>query len=711
MSQLAALYDERTANFSTSSATYVDAGSPTILNTDLTPGREYLIIARGECHRNIATTTSIGGVRMLHGSTPFDGSELLFGGSTLTTDLSNVLYYYMTVWAAVAGEDLKLQVKGDGTNTSGIRYCSLVAIPLGSDVGLTKNTDYFFNEDTADLTLTTTLTTGGTITWTPGTAGQKWLVLGHGAVEADVANADLFESRLDRIGEASAGWSVQMVGRAAGVCNLYPHMWIGTLGAVSQTWREMARRTASTGSTAVRRRSAVFALNLDKFDVRDSSFTDTKTDLSATAYGSALEAVNPTQLVAGGKVLLLASGVYEASGDTASRYIQARAQLDDADPWSGYTGQGYRFYYPGTGVAGQHQPYFFMALNSAMSAGAHGLDLDASVSAAASGRGMKFRRDLYLSLDVAPPAPPSGGPTTSSPRKNEQIMYQSDYSPNRRRVVIGPLVDATDGVTPEAGETGGIPQISKNGGAYASAPALSAIDASLGLYYTQLTQAQLDTLGSLAVTYKSAATARFGPIVLPVEECPWLWDGPLTGATTNTFTLGTGDVAPPTSIPAGSIIRVVGGTGVGQSAMVSSYTSPTGTLEPNVNWTTTPDATSKVVILPGLPPVTPDANVKSVDGSTAAATGLKEGAEAITTFLIVSGTNTTTVISTDLPTTVGGSPANVDQWKGRGIIGKSGRSLGDEAEILAAANVGGVIQLTVSTLAIAPAVGTKFVMT
>jgi hypothetical protein len=718
VSQLPYAYDERLTDNSAASSTYADVASPIIAAADLTPGRKYLILARAEIHR-YAIVTSAGGIRMCHGSgaTTFGGSEVLYSQLGSSSPTTNGWYFYMTVWTAVAGEDVKIQIKGDGSNALGYRWASLVAIPLGSDLGLTENVDWFYAEDPTDIVLTGTLQDGAQITFTPGVAAQDWLILALSNIDSDTTATDMYLSRLAESGGATANWDVQVAGRNANNKYMLPHMQIVTLGAVSQTFKEQSRRVGATAATAQRFHSAVFAIRLNAFDARSWGSTDAKVDVTdATVFGTLVGTTGATQVVNNGAALVLGYFVYEATPTQVSLgWVYGRTQLDNVDEFStdgvtsDYTAAAYRCYYPAANVTGQMVPYLHMSVIPSVPAGAHTLDVDASTGAAAAGRGVKFRRLLYLSLDVVPPSGPSV--VSASPRKNEQIMYQNDYSPNRRRVILGPLVDATDGITPETGEVGGVPQFSKNGAAYGSAPALAALDNTKGTYYSQLTQAQLSDLGSLTVRYKSAATAEFGPITLAVEELPWLWDGPLTGATANTFTLGTGDVAPPTSIPAGSIVRVVAGTGAGQSALVSSYSNPVGTLEPNVTWSPTPDSTSRVVIVPGLPPVVPDVNVKLVDGDAAAATGLKEGAGAIRTFLIVAGTNTPTVITTDLPTTVGGSATLTDLYKGRGIIGKTGQSDGDEAEILAAAIVSSKVQLTVATLAAAPVVGTKFVMT
>lgn len=87
-----------------------------------------------------------------------------------------------------------------------------------------------------------------------------------------------------------------------------------------------------------------------------------------------------------------------------------------------------------------------------------------------------------------------------------QFFTQSEATAARRRVVLF-LVDATDGITAETGEAGGQPQLSKAGAAWANTTAtLTAIGN--GAYYVELTAAELDTLGTGAVRYKSANTAE-----------------------------------------------------------------------------------------------------------------------------------------------------------------------------------------------------------
>ena len=86
--------------------------------------------------------------------------------------------------------------------------------------------------------------------------------------------------------------------------------------------------------------------------------------------------------------------------------------------------------------------------------------------------------------------------------------YQLSEATSARRRFPVYLVDATDGITPETGENGGQPQISKNGGSFGNTSAVL-VAISNGGYYVELVASELDTLGSFTIRYKSANTAEF----------------------------------------------------------------------------------------------------------------------------------------------------------------------------------------------------------
>lgn len=99
-----------------------------------------------------------------------------------------------------------------------------------------------------------------------------------------------------------------------------------------------------------------------------------------------------------------------------------------------------------------------------------------------------------------------------------QVFQQSEANTALRRFPLH-LVDETDGLTPETGEAGGQPQISKNGAAFANTSA-TLVAIGNGAYYVELTMAELNTTGFIIVRYKSANTAEFQAAAQVVAYAP-----------------------------------------------------------------------------------------------------------------------------------------------------------------------------------------------
>lgn len=98
-----------------------------------------------------------------------------------------------------------------------------------------------------------------------------------------------------------------------------------------------------------------------------------------------------------------------------------------------------------------------------------------------------------------------------------QFFEQNESRSIYRRFIVF-LVDATDGITPETGEAGGQPQISKNGEGFINTSG-TLVAIGNGSYYVELIQSEVETLGMILVRYKSANTAEFQSIglVIPLE--------------------------------------------------------------------------------------------------------------------------------------------------------------------------------------------------
>lgn len=180
--------------------------------------------------------------------------------------------------------------------------------------------------------------------------------------------------------------------------------------------------------------------------------------------------------------------------------------------------------------------------------------------------------------------------------------YFEDYNAERSLLPVW-CVDATDGVTPEAAEAGGQPQISKNGAAFANTTnTLVAHDAAKGLYTLQLAAADLSVIGRSRVVYKSGNTAVFDA-EFEVVPNPFLHDGTAQAGTTSTITLATSANGTDDSAYDNAVVWLYDGAGANQMRGVSSYVSGTKVVTVDQDWATTPDATSRYVILPSPKPV------------------------------------------------------------------------------------------------------------
>lgn len=700
----------------TTSAAWTTIGSPSVAAASLVTGKKYLIIARAEVKGKEANPGALLGMRLLHGTTEFTESAMEFLPDVSSAD--HAIYWYVTVWTAVAGEGLTMQVHADGAHTVQYNFATLTAIRLSD--ALVEGTDWVFNENVVAAALDTTPTARATITFTPGTGGQTWLVLTDAMLQVDLSGSDFCGADLSLDGGAAL--VAQRGGKLAGERRpTPPPFWIGTLTAAAHTFTLRSLRSAGSGGT--HRRSALFALRLPAFDVASTAQDDTQKSPGTfnVAWAAQGLTLSHTQAIEAGLVLVIGycAHVPNLDGTGARRWQNARVQLDNVDTLSedgttntySLTSTFARWFTP-INVDGNVLPYMLAAIETP-AAGPHSLDLDFG-GQNASTRGSKFFRLAAISLEITPPPPtPGSGGAVGSLERNDQIMYQSDYRAERRRVRVR-LVDATDNVTPEAGEAGGQGSISVNGGAYTTTGVgvLVAEDAANGLYYAELTKAALNVPpgSSIRFRYKSAATALFS-VTVPVEERAWIDDGLAAGGGANYLDLEAAGTTRslPARVPAGSIVVATDGTGAEQSQVALSYAAPRVTVEQN--WTTAPDGTTRYKILPGLPPVVPDVNVAQVNKSATAAQRLQGGADAALTGTVQAGTNTTTQVTTDLPTVVGGVATPPNHYKGRSLYLTSGPGQGDYAAITASVVSGGLTVLTVDTLAQVPVVGNTFLVT
>lgn len=355
----------------TTSATDVDVPGATIASdwstctassgSGFIDGKKYLLYITARVRNTGGGTRT--SVTIFHGSTAFVGEHTHRSDAAGDSALG-----FVTVWTAVSGEAVTMRFQAQA-GTAEVDDVQMFAMNLSDS--LTENTDWFFNERANDDTLSTSFTDGGSVTFTPATAGHDWLVLATAYMRVNTNDGNLAISRLSRSGEASSSlpeWRIEnnMGAGAITIWATIPRVF--TLGNASNTFKEQSAMSA--GATGERRHSSVFALNLNKFRNRASTYIEADVNLSATSYGTELAAISITPDVQSN---VLIGGYFGHDRGLAARVAQFRIQVDGSDnPPSGT-----RTFKIGTDDTDE-EPISALAFVTDMSAASHTIDMDSS---------------------------------------------------------------------------------------------------------------------------------------------------------------------------------------------------------------------------------------------------------------------------------------------------------------------------------------------
>lgn len=329
-------YSEVTSEQSTTSTSY---GSTTcsIAAGSLTAGKKYLVWATAQIRGSNSSSSRPAHIRVAHGSTGFADSEYF---SPQNFSLGHYRpYNWFTVWTAVSSENLVVEFKTVNADTT-VYADQITLFALNISDGVAENSDWFFSEDSTDsAALTTSWVDGASITFTPSTGGQKWLVASLGQLNVS-GGGSAVRSRLTRSGEGSTPQPSQ---------SIVPYDWsnhcdqilnvVGVdLAAASNTFKEQSSSGASNSHT--RLHSKVFALCLSKLGTGSGyTYTDGAGDeLTASAW-----AVTPqthTFTPAAGSVWIGGALIYGKTG--ASSRNTSRMQVGNADQPGTQTSDAYK---------------------------------------------------------------------------------------------------------------------------------------------------------------------------------------------------------------------------------------------------------------------------------------------------------------------------------------------------------------------------------
>ena len=385
----------QTTRQTTTSVTFVDIPSVSIADTFFNTGEKYLRIVSGQV--DVVTSGDQSGVTTLHGSTEFDGAEQIMEHVSNGIDPKKLDYFYWTVWTAVASEGIKMQFRTGGVGTTGADQVVLTAIRLND---LTENTDWHFNENLTDTTLTTAFSTtnNASIAFTPPNTGDNWLVLSRGRLTSDPTESNQLISRFTRSGEASFNTSEISEEReftTAGEFKVQSSIHVFNLDSVSNTFTQESRIDETNGTDS-RTDSAIFAINLNRFNIQSSNATTTGVaTLSTTNFADQIESISITPPVTIDVFIL---GSFISDTGTVSG-IEARLQVDNADSPATQTTDVYE---RNDGWDGKDQHDLFHQTIINLNNTAHTVDVDAS--AVNTGAGVLNSSLIAFTLETAPPS-------------------------------------------------------------------------------------------------------------------------------------------------------------------------------------------------------------------------------------------------------------------------------------------------------------------
>lgn len=315
--------EQTTQQTRTGSTAYGDISGATISSSNFTAGKKYLLVVNAWVSKN--TTGTRAAIKTVHGSTDFSTSVMVLEPQTTT---SWHPYTWFTVWTAVSGEDIKLQFATPNSSAQTVRADQITMLAINLSDDLTENTDWYFSEDTSGpTTYTTTMTDRASVTFTPGTASDSWLVMGTNRSQG-VGGADNQESQLLQTGATASNEPLTSQEGEDTTNDRFVHTLfkVYSLPASSQTFTMRSRQDSVTVAGSYLS-SAVFALNLSKFKNQASVYTAAQSSgLSTTNFASNVQTLEFTPDNTG-PVWVMSSWTGDAVA--AGNYQRSRLQVED----------------------------------------------------------------------------------------------------------------------------------------------------------------------------------------------------------------------------------------------------------------------------------------------------------------------------------------------------------------------------------------------
>lgn len=304
-------------------------------------------------------------------------------------------YAWWTVWTAVSGEGVKMQISSQGTSdTVGVDQATLAAIKLSDD--LTESTDWYSQETSANTTLGNgdSSTNNASVSFTP-PASTDWVVMSKSRIDPTDITVPL-GSRIVSTGTTSSSNPFCQIEGEDATNDFHINVLVrvyNSLAASTQTFTEKSFSTAA--SAATRTMSGIFALNLNKLSVHASSYDDSSVQaLSTTAYGTNVRTTSITPTVQG-DVWCWAFMTFDSN--SAGNTFKARLQVDDTDQPGTQTSDSYT----------QMQSWdvtdeldFNIQTVENLTTSSHTIDLDASESATTGTPGARCKCVFAVTMEL-----------------------------------------------------------------------------------------------------------------------------------------------------------------------------------------------------------------------------------------------------------------------------------------------------------------------
>lgn len=392
------------------STTYTDVAGVSIAATNFTASQDHLVIVTAKM--DMADTSNVGSIRMVRGTTPTviaDSEMAMENGGSTGEEAQRCSYNWWGIINTNPAELLKMQFKSSSATIAvGVDLIAITVIKLSPD--LTVNTDYKtnLNPTTTNISAfdTDTSTNNASVNITPSSANHKWLILSKARFATGILNDASPQSRIERSGVSTSSVPVMQMEGEDGTLDQYVFvgMRTDTLTAASHTYTEISKliATPATGVTpnpasAARTHSGIFMMDLDKFKHVATLQEDTAEDITVatatTSYGYQVhtQSITPAQT---GDICILGFATVDAGGSGTE--WRMRMQVDNTDQPAAQTTKAFDYWQYTTE---DRIPILFNT-NESLSAVAHTIDIDASITATSSGNGTYSRNITAFSMEM-----------------------------------------------------------------------------------------------------------------------------------------------------------------------------------------------------------------------------------------------------------------------------------------------------------------------